>query len=100
MKRYRITFRPRAEVDLFGLYRHIAEEGGHEAAGIYIDRIEAACMGLQIFPERGTRRDDIRQGLRTMGFERRATIVFEVRRSEVIIIRVFYGGQDYERALR
>ena len=57
-------------------------------------------MALQIFPERGTKRDDIRQGLRTMGFERRATIVFEVKRSEVVIIRVFYGGQDYERALR
>jgi plasmid stabilization system protein ParE len=57
-------------------------------------------MALQTFPERGTKRDDIRQGLRTMGFERRATIVFQVRRSEVVIIRVFYGGQDYERALR
>jgi toxin ParE1/3/4 len=85
---------------LFGLYRHIAEEAGHEAAGIYVDRIEAACMALQIFPERGTKRDDIRLGLRAVGFERRATIVFQVRRAEVVIIRVFYGGQDYERALR
>jgi toxin ParE1/3/4 len=100
MKKYRITFRPHAEADLFGLYRHIAEEAGHEAAGNYIDRIEAACMALQIFPERGTKRDDIGQGLRTMGFERRATIVFQVKKSEVVIIRVFYGGQDYERALR
>jgi len=100
MRRYRITYRPRAEADLFGLYHHIAEEAGHEAAGAYVDRIEATCMALQIFPERGTRRDDIRQGLRTMGFERRATIVFQVRKSEVVIIRIFYGGQDYERALR
>jgi toxin ParE1/3/4 len=100
MRRYRITFRPRAEADLFGLYHHIAEEAGHEAAGAYVDRIEATCMALQIFPERGTKRDDIRQGLRTMGFERRATIVFQVRKSEVVIIRVLYGGQDYERALR
>jgi toxin ParE1/3/4 len=100
MRRYRITFRPRAEADLFGLYRHIAEEAGYEAAGAYIDRIEAACMALQIFPERGTKRDDIRRGLRTMGFERRATIVFQVRKTYVVIVRVFYGGQDYERALR
>jgi toxin ParE1/3/4 len=100
MKRYRITFRPRAEADLFSVYRHIAQEAGHDAAGIYIDRIEAACMALQTFPERGTKRDDIRQGLRTMGFERRATIVFQVSRSEVVFIRVFYGGQDFERALR
>jgi toxin ParE1/3/4 len=100
MRRYRITYRPRAEADLFGLYRHIAEEAGHEAAGAYVERIEATCMALQFFPERGTKRDDIRQGLRTMGFERRGTIVFQVRKSEVVIIRIFHGGQDYERALR
>ena len=35
-----------------------------------------------------------------MGFERRATIVFEVRKTDVRIVRVIYGGQDLERALR
>jgi len=35
-----------------------------------------------------------------MGFERRATIVFHVKKAEVVIVRIFYGGQDYERALR
>jgi toxin ParE1/3/4 len=100
VRRYRVSFRARAEFDLFGLYHHIAEEAGHDVAGAYVGRIEAACMALQTFPERGTKRDDIRVGLRTMGFERRATIVFQVRRSEVVIVRIFYGGQDYERALR
>ena len=100
MKRLRITFRPRAEADLFGLYRHIAEEAGAAAAGAYIDRIEAVCRALENFPERGTKRDDIRPGIRTMGFERRATIVFQVKKSEVVIVRLFYGGQDYERRLR
>ena len=100
MKKRRITFRPHAESDLFRLYDYIADESGHEIAGSYIDRIEAACMALESFPERGTRRDDLRRGLRTVGFERRATIAFEVKRTEVIIVRVFYGGQDFERALR
>ncbi|MEI7870519.1 MAG: type II toxin-antitoxin system RelE/ParE family toxin [Alphaproteobacteria bacterium] len=100
MKKLKISFRPRAEADLFGLYHHIAEEAGETAAGAYIDRIEATCRTLEIFPERGTRRDDIRPGIRPMGFERRATIVFQVKKSEVVIVRVFYGGQDYERSLR
>jgi toxin ParE1/3/4 len=99
MKKFKVSFRPLAEADLFGLYRYIAKEAGLRVAGAYIDRIEAACMALETFPERGTRRDDIRPGLRTMGFERRATIVFQVKRAEVVIVRIFYGGQDYERAL-
>src|SRR5262245_58962749 len=100
MKRYRVSFRPLAEADLFGLYRPIAEQAGYETAGSYIDRIETACMALATFPERGTRREDIRPGLRTTGFERRATIAFQVKKAEVVIVRVFYGGQDYERRLR
>jgi toxin ParE1/3/4 len=100
MKTFEIVFRPLAEADLFGLYRYVTEETGPDVAGGWIDRIEAACMALATFPERGTRRDDIRPGLRTIGFERRATIVFQVTRTEVVIVPIFYGGQDYERVLR
>ena len=98
MKRFRVKFRPRAEADLFELYDYIAAQSGPDVALGYIDRIEAACKALEIFPERGTQRDDIVPGLRTMGFERRATIVFRVEKKEVTIIRVFYGGRDIERA--
>ena len=100
MKRHKLSFRPLAEADLLGLYRYIASEAGHDVAGQYIDRIEAACRTLETLPRRGTQRDDIRPGIRTMGFERRATIVFQVIRTEVVIVRIFYGGQDYERPLR
>jgi toxin ParE1/3/4 len=100
MKRYEVSFRPQAEADLFDLYRYIARESGTAVAGAYIDRIETACLALETFPERGTRRDDLRPGLRTMGFERRATVVFQVMEREVIIVRIFYGGRDYERVLR
>jgi toxin ParE1/3/4 len=97
--KFKITFRPKAEADLFELYRYIAEKAGHAIAGRYIDRIEAACMALENTPARGTRRDDIRPGLRTVGFERRVTIAFKVVAREVVIIRIFYGGRDFERIL-
>ena len=100
MRKRRVTFLAPAYTDLLGLYTCIAVESGHDVANGYIERIEAACNGLKTFAERGTRRDDLRPGLRIMGFERRATIAFEVTRTEVVIARVFYGGQDYERALR
>lgn len=100
MKKFKVGFRPRAEADLLGLYRYIAEEAGHEVAGTYIERIEAACIALEPFPKRGARRDDIRPGLRILGFERRVTIVFQTRRAAVTIVRIFYGGQDHERILR
>lgn len=57
-------------------------------------------MALETSPARGTRRDDIRPGLRTIGFERRATIAFRIVDREVVIIRIFYGGRDFESILR
>ena len=51
------------------------------------------------FPQRGTRRDDLRPGLRTIGFRRRVTIAFTAEQDLVTIVSVFYGGQDHE-ALR
>ena len=100
MKRYKVAFRPMAEADLLDLYDYIAGEAGTFVAGNYIDRIEAACLSLEAFPQRGRRRDDIKPGLRTVGFERRATIVFRILKSEVVIVRVFHGGRDYEHVLR
>lgn len=99
MRKYEVTFRPHAEADLFALYSHIAQEAGRAVAEAYVDRIEAACLSLATFPNRGRRRDDIRPGLRIMGFERRV-IVFQVREAEVVIVRILYGGQDYEKILR
>lgn len=96
---HKVSFRPQAEDDLFELYRYIAEDSGLAIAVGYIDRIEAACLGLENFPLRGQARDDIRPGLRTLGFERRVVIVYQVQAHEVVIVRIFYGGQDYERKL-
>lgn len=100
MKHYEVSFRSRAEADLLALYEYIAEEAGSAVAAAYIERIEAACLNLATFPERGTQRDDIGPGLRTIGFERRATIASQVLEKEVVILRIFYGGRDWERAFR
>jgi toxin ParE1/3/4 len=99
-KTYAVTFRPAAEADLFALYDYIAEQSGPARAGEYIARIERACLALATFPERGTRRDDILTGLRTIGFERRTTIAFRVVKTTVEIVAIAYAGRDFESGLR
>ena len=58
------------------------------------------CLALAFAGEHGTKRDDIREGLRTFGFERRVTIAFHVGRTTVTIDRILYGGRDIRRAFR
>jgi toxin ParE1/3/4 len=42
---------------------------GNERAIGYIDRIEDYCRNLSVFPDGGSRRDDLRPGLRIPGFD-------------------------------
>lgn len=96
----KVFFQPRAEADLLALYRYIAEASGLAIAGDYIDRIEIACTSLAPFPNRGTKRDDLAPGLRTIAFERRVTIVYRVLKTGVEIVTIAYGGRDFESDLR
>jgi len=66
----------------------------------FITRLEKACMSLDLASGRGTNREDIREGLRLVGFECSLTIVFEVTENEVKILRVFRVGRDWETELQ
>jgi len=57
------------------------------------------CEGLQDFPHRGTRRDDVRPGLCITIYKKQAIIAFTVGAKWVSIIGIYYGDQDYESAL-
>lgn len=93
-QRRRVVLRPSADRELRELYDFIADRDGLDRAERYIDRIERFVLGLDMFSERGTRRDDLGGGLRTIGFERRATVVFRVRDDVVEILHIAYGGRD------
>jgi toxin ParE1/3/4 len=92
---HKVRFRASAETDLFALYEYIAEISGRKIAGDYIGRIEAACLQLEMFPERGTRRDDMAPGIRTFGIGRRVTVAFRVLADTVEIVAIAYGGRDF-----
>ncbi|WFU07555.1 type II toxin-antitoxin system RelE/ParE family toxin (plasmid) [Rhizobium sp. CB3171] len=92
---HRVEFRQAAVDDLTALYERIAAEAGRARAGAYIDRIEAVCMGLETFPERGTVRNHLYPGLRIIGFERSASIAFVVQGDLVDILRILPRGMDF-----
>jgi toxin ParE1/3/4 len=89
-----VAFAPEALADLIELYDYIAGHGGTARALAYVERIEATCRGLAMFPARGTSRDDIRPGLRTTSFARRVTIAYHVTGQTVTIDRILYAGRD------
>ncbi|SEE80963.1 type II toxin-antitoxin system RelE/ParE family toxin [Ruania alba] len=96
-----IVYSPRARQQLTDLYRWIAAASGFpDRAEGYVSAIVDYCDGLASFPFVGVARDDLRPGIRTIGFRRRVVIAFAVTEESVEILGVYYGGRDYETLLR
>ncbi|WP_366511757.1 type II toxin-antitoxin system RelE/ParE family toxin [Mesorhizobium sp.] len=76
MKRRAVIYALEAVGDLDRIYDIIAEASSAITADRYDQRIRAFCERLEYGSERGTRRDDVRQELRIIGFGRRVTIAF------------------------
>lgn len=96
MRRRTVIQAATANRDIIEIYFQIADHAGHAIAENYIARIENYITHFDLASERGTKRDDLMQGLRIIGFERRVTIAFTVDPDQVTILRIFYGGQDWE----
>ena len=90
MPDYAVVFAPEAEEQLVELYLYIADQASPAIARDYTEAIVDDCLKLNHFPLRGVARDDIRPGVR---------ITYHKGRT-VAILGVFYGGQDYQAALR
>ena len=97
MKEYSVVFTPEAEEQLAELYACIAERASADIAFRYTTDIVDYCEGMKTFPHRGSRRDDIRPGLRVTNYKKNAVIAFAIddASSAVTIAGVFYGGRNY-----
>lgn len=91
---YEVVIGPIALEDLERLHEYIADRSGLGIADGFIDRIERACAKLEDFPARGTPRDELQLGLRSIAVERRVTIAYSIDGRVVLIESVFYGGRD------
>jgi toxin ParE1/3/4 len=100
VKRRAVEIADEARDDLIRLYEWIAKAASPAVALSYIERLETHIQGFDIASERGHLREDIRPGLRIVGFEHRITIAFTVEDEQVIILRIFYGGQNWTELIQ
>lgn len=96
MKRRIVGYAPAAAADLEWIYDTIADASDALTASRYEARIRAFCDRLEYAAERGQLREDLRPDLRIIGFAGRVTIAFAVEADRVSILRIFYGGRDWE----
>lgn len=101
--RYTVYEAPEVFWDYVAIAEHVERWTGDRAmADRTVDAIRGFIRGLAVSPHRGRQRDDLRSGLRVAPFKRRTAVAFEVDEAalRVTVLRVFFGGQDYEAILR
>jgi toxin ParE1/3/4 len=98
VRQHTVVLSPDSVLDLQLIYDWLEAEAGDAIAANYIKRIRAFIQKLEFAPMRGQNYEHLRKGLRSIGFERRVTIIFNVEDSTVEILRIFYGGQNWQAA--
>ena len=99
MKRYAVRFEPEARADFDSIYGWIAEQGGLAVADGFAERLRIFCLSLDRMPMRGTPRDEVMAGLRTLTFERAVQIAYLIGEAQVDILRLAYRGRLLEPML-
>jgi plasmid stabilization system protein ParE len=94
VKRYTVDFTVGAIDQLEALELYIAGQGDPDAGARYVTSIVGHCRKLDTFPLRGTPRNDLMSGLRTIAFERRVVIGYLVEGDAVWIVGISYGGRS------
>ncbi len=94
MKRFKVRLSQDAELDLDNIYRFVRRQSqSTEIARAYVTRLQNFLAAFETFPERGSLYNDIRPGLRRVGFEGRISVAFIVDDGEVLVLRLLYAGQ-------
>ncbi|MFC4257178.1 type II toxin-antitoxin system RelE/ParE family toxin [Croceibacterium xixiisoli] len=80
--------------DLIALHQWVSTEADSDTADAYLARIEQRVATLAEFPERGSPRNDLANGLRTLAFERKLLIAYQVDGNRVTVQRIINAQRD------
>lgn len=101
MQQFAVGFLSAAVDDLASIRDYITARNSREIADQFADRLVQYCEGLVQAPHRGTLRNEIRPGLRLIGWRRTITIAFAVDDAarRVDIAGVFYREREVTTAM-
>jgi len=100
VRRYKVIFLPQAEARLGEIEAYIAERSSQAIAERFVAALVNRALRLDSFPFRGTPRDDLMKGLRTLVHRRTVTIAYVVEGDEVAVTDFLYRGADPAIGLR
>ena len=88
----------RALDDLTGIWEYIAVDSPNQADRL-VEVIYKRCQMIADHPKIGRERDSLHRGLRSFPVGN-YVVFYEIRRDEVVIVRILHGAQDTDSIMR
>lgn len=95
----RVTRSATSRKDLYEIWLHIAADN-FDAADELIDLIEEQIAQLSDFPGMGTRRDELRPGLRSLPVRKYLIFYTERSRGGMHLVRVMHGARNLRKIFK
>lgn len=93
---YIVELAERAIDDLDALHLWVTQQASLAVADAYLSRVEERIRTLSTFAARGTPRDELAGGLRTLTFERRLLIAYHLIGERVVVLRIINAQRDLD----
>ena len=99
---YRLIVPPAVRDDLERIGRFVGDYAGPAVALTKLDEIAAGVASLAEWPQRGTLRPELGEGIRSWPASEKGVVVFRIDEAArvVRILAITYGGQDWHRIAR
>lgn len=94
-----LRYRPAALADLAAIYDFI-EPDSPKRARHFVEDIRTRCRVLRDHPQLGVARPDLGPDIRILPLRNRSIVAYRIAEDAIYLVRVFYGGQDYETILK
>jgi toxin ParE1/3/4 len=91
----RVRYSDCATRDLRDIADWITAEARLERAAEYLAQLRVTVADLEIFPESGSLRRSRFGVVRILTFERRIVVLYRLKRGQVTVVRVLYGGLQW-----
>lgn len=102
MSKYSIVITESAEKDIIGIYQFIAEHDSPDAVDHVFEKLEAACYGLDVEPNRGRQVQELVNigiaAFRQIYFKP-YRVIYQVQGNKVYIMAVVDGRRDLQTLL-
>lgn len=92
MRPAEVVFHPAALRELADLYDYIADRASDSTAEKFADALRQFCLDLATFPERGSVREEVGEGVRIIGFRRSVSVAFILVDDDVVLILGIFGA--------